>query len=412
MDLTEVMMRHKGTIFTGVAIAMLIGVAACNSQQRSSRTTTHPNAASQKHAVDVTWSSTTKVDVKDPGYGMTAFTFDVPVGWKFVGTILRPSGCHAPAVPAAGLSDTVLSPDGITAIEKLPGVTWSWTSDGTNILGPKCPSNVNIVTADAFLLNIAIPNLRPDATVVKVLPNPQSVLDAIAKNNEQGEAQLQSHGLRGKVINDFGRVRITYVRNGQPVEEIVSAVIHCTEIPVLRPMRGFHTQRNCSTPGTFVTRAPKGSLDAVKQLAPPAINPEWDNRVSQDMGAAFRQAQAASDRQFQSNMAIARRQTEQIVQNGQQFDRQLKASTDASMQADAARQHAIDDSAHQTALHSLDRQTFINPNTGQKIEASSEYNHQWISSDGSTLIQNQDPSFDPNGTVYPISQSWTELVPQ
>ena len=75
-------------------------------------------------------------------------------------------------------------------------------------------------------------------------------------------------------------------------------------------------------------------------------------------------------------------------------------------------QNAIDQSAHATALYSLDRQDFKNPATGQTIEASNEYNHQWLSSDGSTLIQTQDHNFDPNGQVYPGSQSWTELVPK
>ena len=79
---------------------------------------------------------------------------------------------------------------------------------------------------------------------------------------------------------------------------------------------------------------------------------------------------------------------------------------------DRARQDAIDDSAHRTALYSLDQQEFRNPSTGQIIQASNQYNHQWMSSDGSTLIQTNDHTLDPNGTVYPVSQSWSELVPK
>jgi hypothetical protein len=37
--------------------------------------------------------------------------------------------------------------------------------------------------------------------------------------------------------------------------------------------------------------------------------------------------------------------------------------------------------------------------------------YQWLSSDGKTLIQTND-TLDPNGVVYPVSQSWTELVPK
>jgi hypothetical protein len=101
-----------------------------------------------------------------------------------------------------------------------------------------------------------------------------------------------------------------------------------------------------------------------------------------------------------------------MLANGRAQNAARAEGTRRAMANDAATQNAIDASAHATALYSLDRQDFKNPNTGQTIEASSQFNHQWISSDGSTLIQTNDHSFDPNGQVYPVSQSWSELVPQ
>jgi hypothetical protein len=82
------------------------------------------------------------------------------------------------------------------------------------------------------------------------------------------------------------------------------------------------------------------------------------------------------------------------------------------MAADRAQQAGIDAAAHASVLQSLDQQEFRNPATGQIIQASSQYNHQWMSSDGTTLIQTNDHTLDPNGSVYPVSQSWTELVPK
>lgn len=412
MNLVEVWMRHKGVICSGVAIAALIGVSACNSQQRKSSAATYSGTSSQKHTVNVAWTNTSRVEVKDPAYGTTAATINIPAGWKFVGTILRPGGCHAPAFPAAGLSFTALSPDGITAFVSLPGVSWTWTSDGSNLMGAKCPSNMNIDTADAFLLNIAIPNLHPNAKVVGVLPNPQNMRDALEQQNQQETARLRQSRMQGKAINDYGRVRLEYDRDGQPVEEIVGTRIYCMEVLMPMPMQRPRTQRNCYSMGTSIVRAPKGYLDELKRISPPEANQEWNNRVIQDRTANFQRLQDASNRQFQALHRQMEKNTQQILQKGQQFNQQLKSETDSAMRADRAHQDAMDDAAHQTALHALDRQTFINPNTGQKIEASSEYNHQWISSDNSTLIQTQDPTLDPNGSVYPISQSWTELVPQ
>ena len=134
--------------------------------------------------------------------------------------------------------------------------------------------------------------------------------------------------------------------------------------------------------------------------------------MAADQQAAFQQGMAANNRQFQQNLQYFKAQGDARLARGQEFNRNLRAGTDRAMAADRARQDAIDASAHATALHSLDQQEFTNPNTGQTIQASSQYNHQWMSSDGSTLIQTNDHTLDPNGQVYPVSQSWTELVPK
>jgi hypothetical protein len=70
------------------------------------------------------------------------------------------------------------------------------------------------------------------------------------------------------------------------------------------------------------------------------------------------------------------------------------------------------ESAQATVRYSLDRQVVTNPTNGKSYEVSNQYNHTWVSSDGSTIIQNQDHNYDPNGRVYPVSQSWTELSPK
>ena len=164
----------------------------------------------------------------------------------------------------------------------------------------------------------------------------------------------------------------------------------------------------------MITRAPKGHLDEVLKHAAhfPETNPEWDQRVIHDMTVNFQQAQAASNRLFQQNLANFKAQGDARLAAGKAFQQNLQDSTNRAMAADRSRQDAIDASAHATALYSLDRQEFRNPATGQIVEASNQYNHQWMSSDGSTLIQTNDHTLDPNGQVYPVSQSWTELVPK
>lgn len=220
------------------------------------------------------WSGTHKQDVIDPHYQMTAYTLDVPDGWKFAGTIARDPGCHS---AGAGLKYTMQSPDGLTGLVVMPGATWSWSDS----------------------------------------PRMQAIM------------------------------------------------------------------ANSQCPA-----------------------------VDLDTAAAFQRAQAENNRQFQTFMQNNQAQFEQRVQQNRAFQQQLQHSTDQAMAADRTRQAAIDASAHQQVLQSLNQQEFRNPATGEVLRASNQYNHQWMSSDGSTLIQTNDPTYDPNGQVYPVSQSWTELVPK
>jgi len=81
------------------------------------------------------------------------------------------------------------------------------------------------------------------------------------------------------------------------------------------------------------------------------------------------------------------------------------------MANDRANQDAIDHAAHLSVLDSLNRQDFIRSTTGQKIETSNQFTHNWISSDKNSVVLGADPTFDPNGAVDPIRESWTELIP-
>ena len=367
---------------------------------------------------------TQRVQVTDPKYGITALSFEIPAGWKYAGSIVRPVGCHS---RGANVSYTAQSPDGITALVGLPGVTWSWTSSAEALKAmakAHCPG-IDINTPAAFLINIAVPNLHPNANwkILAVLPLPpegQANLAAQLKAQIANNASMPNLRMTNQTL-EGARVRLHYVRDGHPIEEMVTAVVTCNDTPMaaIAGNQPAALRRTCASRGTSIVRAPQGELDkvmeesAVKNLVSTIKpNAEWQNRVSQDMQAEFQAMMDANNRQFQANQKYFAEQNAAMLARGQQFQNNMRASTDAALATDRARQGAIDQSAHATALYSLDRQDFKNPATGQTIEASSEYNHQWLSSDGSTLIQTQDHNFDPNGQVYPGNQSWTELVPK
>jgi len=372
-----------------------------------------------------------RVEVTDPQYQMTAATLEIPDGWKFAGTIARPTGCHG---NGASLKFTAQSPDGLAAVVALPGVKWEWVDSETAKKYLPCPA-IDIDTAASFLVNIAVPNIHPGARIVAVLP---LAPEGQAALKEQLEKEIQQNASLGnfkqvdpKWTLDGANVRVQYERDGHPVEEMMSAVIHCNEqtMPAMQMLKQpAYRKRTCYSRGTAITRAPQGYLDAVvpqlkigKSVQP---NAEWQNRLAADQLAAFQKAMAddnrryndfqkqldANNRQFAANLQHFKEQGDQRLAAGRAFQDRQADSFNRAMSADRQRQAAIDASAHATALNSLDRQEFRNPNTGQIIEASNQYSHQWISSDGSTLIQTNDHTYDPNGQVYPVSQSWSELV--
>jgi hypothetical protein len=403
-------MKNSAANLGAAAIALLIGVTGCNSQQRSSELVSQQRSAGSAHLAAVTFGGTRKAEIKDPANDETAFTVDVPSGWKFVGAILRPRGCHAPATAADGLSYTSLGQDGVTATGQLPGVSWGWASDGISPQGPKCQP-VNITSAAGFLLNIAVPNIHPNAKIIGIVPlseKMQAGLEAQRRN-------MQSAGGPRRTM-DTARVRIEYDLNGQLIEEQLGTVIDCQEsyTPAYPQMRRpARTMRNCNSHGTYIKRAPKGRLDALlaNNLPLAQIDHEWDMHISQQMRERFAAYQQASDARFQAIQKNFQAQTDAMLQRGRDAQATLKAGTDRAIAQDRANQGAIDHAAHQQVLDSLNRQDFIDPTTGQKIETSNQFSHNWISSDKNSVVLNDDPTFDPNGVVDPNRQSWIQLIP-
>ena len=387
-----------------MAVMVVAAVMGCSSRGAAVGA---GQAAGSGKGVKVGWTGTRAVTIVDPVYGMTAATMNVPVGWKYAGAVVRAGGCHAGPWPS--LAWTVVSPDGVTAIAGLPAVAWSWSSDPAfQKRMEKMCAGVDVHSATGFLVNIAVPNMHPGAKIVGVVGADPGDAAALAKQ----QASMRAIFPAGQAIVEAARVRVQYTRGGQMVEEMISAAISCQTVPAIHQM-------NCSTQGTLVERAPLGHLDAL--LAEPEVKTllaslhaqnDWVMRYSRDKQASFNSATAGFNKSAAAINAQGQAAEDQLVKRAQAQRQQMEASTQSAMAADRARQNAIDGAAHNEVNYSLDRKDYTNPATGQTVNASSEYNHQWMSSDGSTLIQTNDHGFDPNGVVYPVSQSWTELVPQ
>lgn len=159
------MFGKMGVARAGVALTAVL-VTAC-SKAMGNGAGAVAGAAPGTGTAQATWSSVRKVEVTDPKYQMTAFTIGVPSDWKFAGEVVRPPGCHG---NGPTLKSTSVSPDGTLVIAHLPGYSCSWPLNRSNgpSQGPaavRCAES-DIVSAAHFLEKVAVPNMRPQATIV------------------------------------------------------------------------------------------------------------------------------------------------------------------------------------------------------------------------------------------------------
>lgn len=381
-------------------------------------------ASATASAVATPWGGTRTAQVADPQLNMPAYTVLVPNGWRFAGEVNRDPTCRG---SGPGLRSLVASPDGLTQIRHLPGFHWMWTDNVYLRMAMQkagCPA-MDLGSAASFVVNIAVPNLHKNATIVSISKldpaGEASLASQLAQARQQNAQMAARYGQQPQRLTLEGaRVRIRYQVGGKMVEEQVQSVVDCVYavLPALYNQPSY-TNRNCSARGVYIVRSPEGQLNAL--LASAALqdlnngtqaNNEWTQRITRDQSAAFNATQARSNAAFQQLMQKGQADHAALMRQGAAYQAAEQQSFQRSQAQDRATQAAIDKSAHSTELYSLDRQDFKNPSTGETIEASSYYNHQWLSSDGSTAIGTNDPSFDPNGAVGPAQQGWTELVPK
>jgi len=284
---------------------------------------------------------------------------------------------------------------------------------------------IDIDSAASFLLNIAIPNLQPGAAITAILPLEEPGRAALRAQLEQAkqsseQAFARYHLPAPKLTIDGARVRIRFLDHGKLMEEQVQTVIDCNES---QPQPVYNmpssTRRSCSARNLYVVSTPQGQLaDFVASPALQKLNQgiqvdqQWYQRMSEDLQKQTQQSLANSRAQLDQFLRQAAANHEAMLARGRQFQQQEQSQFEHSQALDQAKQNAIDAAAHGQVLVSLGRKDFRNPATGETIEANAYYDHQWLSADGTTLIQTDNPNLDPNGLVYPVSQSWTELEPR
>jgi len=127
-----------------------------------------------------------------------------------------------------------------------------------------------------------------------------------------------------------------------------------------------------------------------------------NNQQSQQMiNNMIRQSQAqmaAQHAQFEHDQAVRQQMHEQFMQT-------MQRGTDMSMARTQANMNARSTSTSDWVDFALDRQTVVDPGTGQVSKVSSSYTHTWVDETGKTSYQTNDVNANPNGV---LPGTWTQ----
>lgn len=338
---------------------------------------------------------------------MTALTLLIPTDWQFQGKVQygQGTGCHANLVQ---LVFQATSPDGRFGIQLFPSNTWQWTDDaamrnmmqagnqqmarfgarGCDILAP--------MSADQYLRQRVLPAVRRDARAAGFEPMPDA-LQRMQQEAQQAQQVAARQGMRVNIRADAGRVRVNYMLSGQPVEEWVTAMT--LSMGMAGPSYNIRTGRmgqatfySNTADHVFAMRAPQGELDGREKffrliMGTVKVDPQWQARVMQVIANLNAQdSKGAADRS-----AIA-------TKAGQDMSRMIHDAYENQ-------QKSFDHSMANWSQYMRGVETFRNPNTGELVELTNQYEHAWSGPDG-TYVVTDSSNFNPNSE---LRGNWTRL---
>jgi hypothetical protein len=351
---------------------------------------------------------------------MDAIQVPVPAKWHFQGVLDQGGTC-------VGLASGVFratSPDGLSFVEQMPMLGWSW---GTGFAARVPPNNGCLPLKSAMSARDFLKYLTATLNVAYVADYPlpaemqakaQKGLDDAALPYAAQYAAM--HAQPPKQTVQLAAAIVRYKNGTFEMKGRIGTSVTCTEINHAGQrsmLRGVPDQPGWTTDQCRATvlymAAPENQYDAlIKQWDKPEMqvhgNAEWgravidrDNRRAamrdQQMNATAAAQRQASAQQFAHDQAVRQ-------QMHKQFLATMQRGTDMSM----ARAAQVANTNHTIASdwvdYSLDRQTVLDPNTGQLSRVSSSYGYTWVDSSGHTSFQTNDVNANPNGT---LQGTWT-----
>jgi hypothetical protein len=404
-----------GGLAVVLAVGFLMGRAPRNAaaQTGSAAGGTAPAAASQAAPAPAPKGMRGE-PIHDPALNMDAFIVTIPADWHFQGTFFPGTGCSQIPFPVY----RAYSPDGLTEIEGLPRLDWTWSNlpyaPKTTQAG--CLPLKETMSASEFLKYLSA---TLEVEYVGEVPVAADILETQKKNLQQLNAMSAQNAARMHVepISQHGetaQAKVRY-RNGTfPMEGLLTANVTCLHSPVPDYQHQHHNYAadTCSA-SVRLLRAPEGKLEAASKLMDTHTtgsrpNPPWAQAY---MAEQARRGQQMLKQQMDNSNAQLRRSHEQFMQSQAMHQRQheqfmatLQRGTDMSMHRAAQIANSNHTMASDWVDYALDQQTVRDPGTGQVSKVSSSYSTTWVDDSGKTSFQTNDVNANPNGY---LKGNWT-----
>ncbi|HTV14302.1 MAG TPA: hypothetical protein VME68_06280 [Acidobacteriaceae bacterium] len=374
--------------------------------------------------------------IDDSMLGMTAYSVTVPAKWHFAGAIIEGTSCSSIPFPVFRAT----SPDGLTAMEMLPRMDWTWQegpgAESARDANHDCLPLEEYLHVQDFLKVVA---RMMDVEYAGESPIPAAELERMQQTFERNKAANQArywaNGMQPPdERREDGQAFVRYTNGSFTMKGLLSASTYCSAVTRRRPP-GFsgppYTAYQCTATVRYV-RAPEAQLDAALQMLKLEHAGEkqegawlqaWNARLQQQtqqniriinqmgqdsmrniqaMSQASMAQQAASHQQFMQSQATNQRLHEQFLGT-------MQRGTDLSMARASQAMQARSTSTSNIVDYALNQQTVRDPNTGQITKVSNANTYTWLDNTGKVGYQTSDGLANPNG-VLPGTWTRQEVV--
>ena len=328
---------------------------------------------------------------------MLAATMLVPAGWRHQGSVKWQAG--APCGKAYAWQLTATAPDGVSAIELVPGEAWAHNNHGMGGNGNGAGNGAG--------------NTQPGGCPVQALRTTQEYLTAWVQRHRPGARWLDyrarpdksragpQHQMTGGRFSsrvEGGQALIAYAVGGREVRETLVAVVAFTQSELAGVQGQVMASSTGESFGVLGWRAPEGQLDfkqfdAVWDTLRAA--PEWRQRIDTAEAQMAQDNSATQARISQIRADTSRETLAQMARRGEIRAQTQRDVADIRNNTWQARQDSNDRMHTDNVRAVREVQGWRDPRSGGVVELSNHYRHAWQLRDGSYVLTDN-PNFDPS----------------